>query len=88
MRAAQGPEHRPPALLQDPSATVSGFEERIIAMVIAGKNATDALYYITVNGSTEVLSEEAVFRLIDTLITLTGAEDFDASIAPGTATKQ
>lgn len=55
------------------------------------KVADDEVYYLTVNGSSEVMSAEKAFMLVDTLLVLLGGDSYpgrEPMIVPGTGTKQ
>lgn len=55
------------------------------------KVADDEVYYLTVNGSSEVMSAEKAFMLVDTLLMLLGEDSYTGRapmIVPGTETKQ
>lgn len=55
-------------------------------MAVIAKSINDELYFLTVNGQTEVLSEVAAYRLVDALLALLGAESYPV-VADGSETK-
>jgi hypothetical protein len=76
-------------VFQDSATTVP--EGKEIMSISVSKVADDEVYYLTVNGASEVMSAEKAFMLVDTLLGLLGEDSYigrGINAVPGSGTVQ